>query len=113
MPQRSQSWFWRMILRVFLCLNMTLPAQPQIMNVQRPDPFFDSLNRQANAKDDTGIAALFRDIHARTITGPLPQSVLARLVRAQKAFLEGKAPVTEAAVADGVNAMGRELNSTI
>jgi hypothetical protein len=92
---------------------LTLPAVAQIPTTNTSSSFYGPLDNKARyAKDNATIRELFQEIHDLTLFGPLPPSIHERLVRSQRSFLEGKqAPVTEGAVADAVNFLGRELDA--
>lgn len=84
-------------------------ARPQA--IAPSDSFHKSLDLQAKANTPASISSLLADIHGRTLSGPLPQSVLDRMVHAQAGFMNRtQAPVTEAEVANAVNVMGKALD---
>jgi len=101
-----------LVLAVIVPLGLSHLARSQ----QATDPgvtqsFFKSLDQQtANAKDAASIRALFLEIHNRTVFGPLPESILQKAARAQENFLKGtQPPITEEAIANAVNTMGKTL----
>jgi len=114
----SQPSHFKIIVLVCATLaasSLTPVARSQVATSRPFQSFYKSLDHQSvDAKDNATIRALALEIHNRTLFGPMPQSVLERLVRAQQGFLAGHHPsVTEAAVADAVNAMGNELDPVI
>jgi hypothetical protein len=100
------------LLVILAPLALTTLAKSQAVTPSKPISFNKSLDLQAGgASDSASIRSLFIEIHSRNLFGSIPQSVLDRMVRAQAGFKQGtQAPVTEAAVADAVNTMGRELD---
>jgi len=100
------------VLALVLMPILTILAGAQAVTIQRSHSFYQSLDRQsAEAKDTATIRTLMLEIHNRNLFGPMPQSVLERMIRAQAGFTKGKhAPVTETAVANAVNSMGRALD---
>ena len=99
-------------MAVLAIVGSALSLRSQTVDARMTQSFYQSLDRQAGqAKDSASIRALFLQIHARTLAAPMPQSVLDRLTRAQEGFLGGtQRAVTEEAVAEAVNAMGRSLD---
>ncbi len=93
-------------------LGIASIAWSQTMVGPKPDSAYKSLDVKSEAATSReNIRALFLEIHGRTMFGPMPKTVLDRLVKTQEAFLAGtQSPVTEQAVADAVNAMGRALD---
>jgi len=76
---------------------------------------YESLDVKAQlATSDSSCYALFQEIHGRTLFGTLPNSVMARLIRAQLGFVQSGHPTTtESAVADAVNFFGPLLDSAV
>jgi len=86
-------------------------ARPQAIAPINPRSFHKSLDLQAKANTPASIRSLLVEIHSRTLSGPVPQSVLDRMARAQAGFMNRtQAPVTEADVANAVNVMGKALD---
>ncbi len=76
---------------------------------------YESLDVKAQqATSESSCRALFQEIHGRTLFGTLPNSVMARLIRAQLGFVQSGHPTTtESAVADAVNFFGPLLDSAV
>jgi hypothetical protein len=99
---------------MLLLLGFAATGGAQGVPMDKPS-LFDSLNQKAaQAHDEPSTRALFVEIQGSTLGGPLPKSMLERLVHAQRDFQGGKrAPVTEEALAEAINKLGRKLNPEI
>ena len=103
-----------MTIAMLLLLSFVTTGGAQAVPMDKWSPY-ESLNQKAAlARDEPSTRALFAEIQLRTLGGPLPQSMLRRLVRAQRDFHAGKrAPITEEALAEAINGLGRQLNPDV